>query len=419
MAYVIHFFTSEETNEVGCGLESSKLSTAQLSDFELVRVMKKFVGNDEHLPDSIYVLPIIEQWKKAFLATMEKWAVLFPKLNEVISLVSKLEEGRYLGISLNETIEYLDKKEILFKMQELERGISAKQRLDEFLSQNELWMRIYKPCCYVPNERIRFGVQERAKRICRYCGKRMPETTFKKDAHTISNCLGNIFFFTNDECDECNTKFGAGIEQEFVNYISIYRTLAAQYEGHPYFTTHTASFRLDVDKYTNKIRFDILDNSKARIKSSEKQTDIYVDGGYINYHDVYRALVKFVMGMLPDEQLPFFKDTIKWINGEVNLTQLPVVKETIYSEPIQHPSINMFFRKNESDEYPYLVAELHVNHLEFVFVVPGCQLDTFEIKANVLDDFIKLRKDNNRWKNLDMRRPQPTHMQLHAIFYVK
>ena len=63
MAYVIHFFTSEETNEVGCGLESSKLSTAQLSDFELVRVMKKFVGNDEHLPDSIYVLPIIEQWK--------------------------------------------------------------------------------------------------------------------------------------------------------------------------------------------------------------------------------------------------------------------------------------------------------------------------------------------------------------------
>ncbi len=419
MAYVIHFFTSEETNEVGCGLESSKLSTAQLSDFELVRVIKRFVGDDEHLPDSTYVLPIIEQWKQPFLATMEKWAVLCPKLNEVIALVSKLEEGRYLGISFNETIEYLDKKELLFKMQELEQGIPAKQRFEEFMNQNEHWLQIYQPLCYVPKERIRFGVQDRNKRICRYCGKRMPETTFKKDAHTISNSLGNILFFTNDECDKCNTSFGAGIEQEFVNYISIYRTLAAQYEGHPYFTTHTTSFRLDVDEKTNKIHFDILDKSKARIASSEKQTDIYVDGGYINYHNVYRALVKFVIGMLPDEQLPFFKDTIRWINGENNLSKLPIVKETIYTEPEQHPFINMFFRKNESDEYSYLVAEFHVNHLEFVFVVPGCQHDKFEIKDTVLDDFLKLRKDNNRWRNLDMHRPQPAHMKLHASFYMK
>ena len=241
-------------------------------------------------------------------------------------------------------------------MQELERGIPAKQRFDEFLSQNELWMQIYKPFCYVPNERIRFGVQERTKRICRYCGKRMPETTFKKDAHTISNSLGNIFFFTNDECDECNTNFGSGIEQEFIKYVSVYRTLAAQYEGHPYFTTQTSAFRLDVDKETNKICIEILDTSKARIKSSETQTDLYADGGYVN------------------------------------------------------------FRYNDSTEYPYLIAEFHVNHIEFVFVVPGCQKDDFEIRDNILDDFLKLRKDNNKWRNLDMNHPQPIHMRFHASF---
>lgn len=65
-------------------LKSSKLSTSQLSDFELVRVLKTFVGNED-LPDSTYVLPIIEQWKKPFLATMQKWAVLFPKLNDLRS----------------------------------------------------------------------------------------------------------------------------------------------------------------------------------------------------------------------------------------------------------------------------------------------------------------------------------------------
>ncbi len=418
MAYVIHFFTSEETNDVGCGLESPNLSTSQLSDFELVRVLKTFVGNED-LPDSTYMLPIIEQWKKPFIATMEKWAVLFPKLNEVISLVSKLNEGRYLGISFNEHIEYINKKEILFKMQELEKGIPAKQRFDEFLNQNELWMQFYKPFCYAPKERLRFGVQERNKRICRYCGKRMPETTFKKDAHTISNSLGNKFFFTNDECDECNIKFGAGIEQEFIRFVSVYRTLAAQYEGHPYFTTQTSTFKLGVDEKTNKICIEILDTSKASIKSSETNTILYVDGGFINFHNVYRALVKFVLGMLPDEQLAFFKDTIRWVNGELKISRLPIIKETIFQEPEPHPFINMFFRLNDSKKYPYLIAEFHVNHLEFVFAVPGCQLDDFDIRYNIIDDFLKLRKDSNKWRNLDMRRPQPVHMKFHATFPMK
>lgn len=89
MAYLIHFFTSEETNDVGCGLESSNPCISQLSDLELARVLKTFVGN-ENLPDSTYVLPIIKQRKKLFLVSMEKLAVQFPKLHEVISFVSKL-----------------------------------------------------------------------------------------------------------------------------------------------------------------------------------------------------------------------------------------------------------------------------------------------------------------------------------------
>ena len=126
--------------------------------------------------------------------------------------------------------------------------------------------------------------------------------------------------------------------------------------------------------------------------------------------------MKYVIGMLPDEQLPFFKDTIRWVNGEMNLSRLPRIKETFYPEPEQHPFINMFFRYNDSTEYPYLIAEFHVNHIEFVFVVPGCQKDDFEIRDNILDDFLKLRKDNNKWRNLDMNHPQPIHMRFHASF---
>ena len=126
------------------------------------------------------------------------------------------------------------------------------------------------------------------------------------------------------------------------------------------------------------VHFFTSDETKMKITSSENQVSYIVDGGYINYHDVYRALVKYAIGMLPDDQLPFFKKTIDWVNGEDNILRLPNVKQTIYGEPEPHPFMNMFFRKQPSDQHPYLVVDFHVNHLEFVYIVPGCQQDKIE-----------------------------------------
>ena len=61
MVYVVHFFTSDETENVEIALESLTLNVSQLSDIKLIRALKLFVGNDEHLPDSTYALPVIPQ----------------------------------------------------------------------------------------------------------------------------------------------------------------------------------------------------------------------------------------------------------------------------------------------------------------------------------------------------------------------
>ena len=419
MVYVIHFFTSEGTEDFGFALESSKLTSSQLADFRFIRALKLFIGNDEHLPDSTYAILLLSHIKSRFLLLLEKWAGLFPKLHEAISFVSKIEEKRYLGISLNDSLDILEKREFMFQMQEYEDGIPAKQRYEEYLNQNGLLLDLYKPHSYSYNDRVRFGPSDRKIRICRYCGRKMPDTTFKNVSHTISKSLGNINFITNDECDECNSRFGLGIEKDFLDYVSVYRSLAAQFEGHPYYTTKTDAFRLGVDKETNRIDFRITDEKKLKIVSSEKQVKYIVDGGYINYHNVYRALVKFVIGMLPNDQLPFFKKTISWVNGENNIAQLPIVKQIVYNEPEAHPFLNMFFRKQPSDQHPYLVADFHVNHLEFTYVVPGCQLDKNEFQENILDDFLKLRKDHNLWHDLQMNCQQPMHMNLKATYYFK
>ena len=342
-----------------------------------------------------------------------------PKLNEVKALVAKLEEGKYLGVSFNDTLDTLERKKLLLEMQELETGVSTKHEYEDFLLHNEAMLKIYQPHSYHYNERVRFGPIDRKSRVCRYCGKRIPETTFKNVSHTISKSLGNKSFITSDECDNCNAHFGAGIEQEFLRYISVYRSLAARYEGHPYFTTLTDSFRLDVNKITNRVCFDIIDKSRSKIEISGNRADIYTDGGFVNYHDVYRALVKYVIGMLPEEQLPLFKETIRWVNGENLFMHLPIIKESIYSEPEQHPFLNMFFRKEDSQLYPYLIADFHVNHLEFLYAIPGCQKDVDGIKEGALDAFLKLRNDTNDWRNIVMDFQQPRHRRLHAAFFLK
>ena len=416
--YNITFFTSEEGKDVAFTLESKKLTTKDFSSFEFIRVLKLFIGGkDKIVENKTYILQIAANWKDLLIAHLTRWSETFRELNNVIALISQLDEGRCLGISFNDNLDIQKSKELYFLMQEVEQGIPAKPRYEEFLRQYSDFFNVYRPLSYSHEKRIRFGNAERKSRVCRYCGRSVPETTFNHNSHTISNCLGNINYFTNDECDKCNTKFGATIEQELLKYVSISRVLSGRYEGFKQYKTQIGSFELGINPKTNQIEFkETTDKSpiNANIINSDQQIDIFVDGGYIDFVDVYRALVKFVIGMLPEKELKYFMETINWVNKEVEL-QLPNIKETIYKDPEQHPFINMFFRENNSD-FPYLCAEMHVNHYEFVFAVPGCSLDK-SLKENIMDDFLKLRKDGNKWRNISFEKSQPTRMELHVSLY--
>ena len=60
-------------------------------------------------------------------------------------------------------------------------------------------------------ERLNIGVFDRTKRICRFCGRSMPEVKFKQKAHAISESLGNKGLVCLEECDDCNTRFNQTI----------------------------------------------------------------------------------------------------------------------------------------------------------------------------------------------------------------
>ena len=81
------------------------------------------------------------------------------------------------------------------------------------------------------------------------CGKGNPEVKFGKFAHLIPMAIGNKFLIHDSECDSCNEEFGL-LEQSFVNFIGIYRTVdkIKGYEGVPKFKSKDKKLSISMEK---------------------------------------------------------------------------------------------------------------------------------------------------------------------------
>lgn len=148
--YNITFFTSEEGKDVAFTLESKKLTTKDFSSFEFIRVLKLFIGGkDKIVENKTYILQIAANWKDLLITHLTRWSETFRELNNVIALISQLDEGRCLGISFNDNLDIQKSKELYFLMQEVEQGIPAKPRYEEFLRQYSDFFNVYRPLSYL------------------------------------------------------------------------------------------------------------------------------------------------------------------------------------------------------------------------------------------------------------------------------
>jgi len=51
-------------------------------------------------------------------------------------------------------------------------------------------------------------------RRCAFCGSVSPQVSFSKAAHVIPAAFGNRNHFSNEECDDCNSRYGESTENE-------------------------------------------------------------------------------------------------------------------------------------------------------------------------------------------------------------
>jgi hypothetical protein len=165
-----------------------------------------------------------------------------------------------------------------------------------------------------PGDKIMLG--DKQNRVCRFCGKRPPEVTFKKVAHAIPEALGNKSIETAYECDICNEMFGRGIENDLGNWSKPMRTMA-RIRGKTGVPTikkggSAPGWRIEysnggfvVTSYEDDPPYDLDEANK--IVTFKLKRDPYTPVA------VLKAFMKMGLTLMPEAEIGNFKHLMAWL----------------------------------------------------------------------------------------------------------
>ncbi|MBB1303734.1 hypothetical protein H5183_20750 [Pseudoalteromonas sp. SR44-8] len=146
--------------------------------------------------------------------------------------------------------------------------------------------------------------------LCRFC--KLNNVKFnKKKAHSFPEFLGNKSIFTANECDECNAKFSK-IEKNLSDFIP--PTFITRLKG-------KKGYRPNYLKGGSKIYGDDQFITLIQENSSE-QSSLNFSSQAFDMVKVYKAILKSLISILPDEKLKEFHPTLGWLTSNQNFESL-------------------------------------------------------------------------------------------------
>lgn len=216
------------------------------------------------------------------------------------------------------------------------------------------------------DKRISFRDSDKKERVCRFCGKSFPTVHFRNKSHAISESLGNKLLFCNEECDECNEKFGKGIERDLFSIYHLH--LAINGKRGKYGQRNLKGKSIEVDnKNGGSVLFksdkciDYIDNLNSQIK---EPTLSYIP------QNIYKCISKFAISLIDKEHLPRLAKTIEWVTSDEMYKKLPPIwfKQTAMHD---QPLIYIYVKKeSENKEMPEFIINLFVVNTEYLFTFP-------------------------------------------------
>ncbi|ARP40779.1 HNH endonuclease [Vibrio cholerae] len=225
-------------------------------------------------------------------------------------------------------------------------------------------------------KKIKVGEGRKNKRTCRFCNLQSPDVSFKKEAHAISEALGNKKLILNEECDSCNEYFDENVERDFVFYHDLARTMfGIKNKENKTPKMKGKNFEFFKDENMNLNIAVVSDNENETNQETPKSVS-FNTGNKIRIQNIYKALCKFALSVMDKEYIGYFTDTIQWIRGEKETASLPIVAVlNSYHFFTERPEITLFFRKNDNYDLPFTVVEFRFTYYMYIFIVPFSSQD--------------------------------------------
>ncbi len=155
-------------------------------------------------------------------------------------------------------------------------------------------------------------------KVCRFCGKRYPDVTFRNKAHALSELIGNKEFVSRTECDVCNLHFGKRLEDSLSKYLGCGRTVSQimTRNGVPSYKSKDGKSRIDFTERGMVIQevegsgfTEIMDHHMVIHATKQTYSPL----------SVYKSFVKMALSLLPYKELIYFMDTVAWLKEESNI----------------------------------------------------------------------------------------------------
>lgn len=310
---------------------------------------------------------------------VKKLATINPQIHRLRTYFeSELKPNEWFFLAVDETLNQAQLDQILIELLSIDTDKQQKVQANKTLEVLQKLRSVYDIKSYGEFTKEWVGEPDKQKRVCRYCHRSMPEVSFKKVAHTISEALGNKSIKTNDECDECNQFFGDTIEQDFLSIFEIPRLFFGikKKNGFPHkFVGDNYTIEKD-DIGTIKINYRMKEGEQIPCETDICEKLMLTPSRSFPEQNIYKALCKYVYGVLDDETLKSFERTRKWLIEKSVEPKLPKLSLLYHPHIMKHPRIMLYVRKPEArNDLPHVVAEIRIINLAFIVILPFSDKD--------------------------------------------
>jgi len=213
--------------------------------------------------------------------------------------------------------------------------------------------------------RNRGKLKKRSEMICRFCGKKHPETTFVSKPHIISRLFGNNAGISDFECDKCNNHFSK-FETSTADFLGVNRSIySLGKEKIPTFKAPDGSIEARGSEIYGNEAVEISAKMPGLITSltDTGRIEMQVKGNSYIPLNVYKSLLKIALTRMPESEFINYKLALAFLMKDLNneyfsFFATQVLRSQIGGEVVT-PYCILFNKKDATSDLPTHIFQLY------------------------------------------------------------